>query len=143
MVTWFIAGAIHIYLKKDCNEDLVLFHLLSWVPPVGLTLAVIFTQLSMCKFGASCGHEENDRSLLFKWILGDFVSLIQTNEYMEAAVISYRLGRDSLQVENHIENYRFEMFRIVWWDWFLARIVFYIEIVIFSISYPGIIILGV
>jgi len=62
---------------------------------------------------------------------------------MEAAVISYRLGRDSLQAENHIEIYRMELYRMEGWDRFLARIVFFIEIVIFCISYPCLFILGV
>lgn len=63
---------------------------------------------------------------------------------MEEAVISYRLGRDSLEDESGIKKYRLVFCacgRIKWVDKFVAASVFFIEAAITGIASPGILLL--
>ncbi|KAG0606802.1 hypothetical protein M758_9G169000 [Ceratodon purpureus] len=141
VLSWVVASKIHIYLGRGyCKEDLILFDILLWVSPSILTLAVLATQAFMCR-NTSCKFQDNCNSFPWTWFLVEFKSLWNSFPYVEEAIISYRLGRDTLEVESSEKVKKYKILlcggRV---EQGLAMLLWGIEAVLLAIAYPGILV---
>lgn len=81
------------------------------------------------------------------WFTTEFQSLLATYKQYYDAVISYKLGRDTLEVEERddLEKYRFIICcgHVTWLDKLLAILASSAGTMTFLMAYPGIVILGI
>ncbi|KAG0586647.1 hypothetical protein KC19_2G106300 [Ceratodon purpureus] len=141
VLSWIVALRIHNYIRREyCRDDLILFHISLWISPSILTWAVLATQAFMCR-NTSCEFQGNCNSFPWTWFMADFKSLWNTFPHMEEAIISYRLGRDTLEVESSEKVKKYKILlcggRV---EQGMAILLWGIEAVLLAIAYPGILV---